>query len=1290
MNKVLVTIGVLLVTILAVLFAAPALIDWSRYRSTFENEASRLLGRHVRVGDQVQLRLLPTPYISFDNVRVADASGRFDTPLLRMESFRMQLSTSALLSGALVAQDVELKAPTLRLAIGRDGKGNWEGLLPALKSKDAPGQPANAKDGAGATPGFAISTVHMTHGVVELLGASEGQRWRFEEVAGDIDAAGADGPFRFKGAYQQDGKPAELRLSVGRDGAAGKLRLKASTHGADPAHASYTFDGFVDTQDGQTTLSGDLEGKFPFPTAAGLDLKSKVSANSDHARFDDIEIAVEAAGRPQRLTGSASLGLTADAPSRAILKSTWLDLDQFARAAAGSAAAKPTPKDSLQAMLAFANSLPGLAGTAHLDLVVEEAQVGGGPLSALTLSASRNPNGLTIDSLTAKLPGQSLISASGVVNTLGATHFDGQVRLWGANLPAMANWAAPALQLKETSGASPYLIDTEIAVDAARFSAEKLRAEVSGTTVSGAIRYIAAPQSLSITIDSNRLDLAHDFDSPVNLAALFGLSAPAADPAADSAAAGGFDLKALLAGDTYLDLRIGRLLTAQGALHDVSAKLDRSNGRLNIPGIDLATDNGFTLHVEGALEVKDDQGQGQLRLLVGAPSPESAVAAMKIAGLADGAAQVEKPLAALTPLSLAGTVELGGKSSTSETLALDGSAAGSRLRVQLRRDSGESDWQSSQIDAAADLSNPDAERLLAQIARGLGRALAPAGSGDGVSTPAATVSVGLAPAGALSLRFSGIPEDGLATRIGLTTGAIDASFDGRTSYGADAVLAADGTLAVEAKDGARLERLAGLNGIVPDQSGDLKLSGRLHRDAGVLALTEAVVAAAGAQSSGEAKLLTAAPRPRLEVNLQSSTLRLDRWLDLLTTAGAGVAPTTRDLADGSPWPDRTFDFELTQAIDAKITANAKVLVLANGYSLDDARLTGESSPGKMAVGLAAGRGLQGDWTGRLVLEKAAAGAVMHLEASLDKARLDQLAGPQGVLPRPEGELALKLALDGRGLTPRDLIGSTTGKGTFALSEGSFAGFSSNSIDAVARITLADSAATSADALSRRLAEATRTGAFAFRGAKGSVSVADGAIRFDKLLVDSAQSQLEIANRIDLTKLQMASTWRLQPKPVQAGKAALPAVQFAYHGALTDLAQVQPAIDFADLKQDLEARRLLGEPEQSAGIWPVEGTTSGAAEAENTPPVPAPVPAADLKATEVAETAKTGTPPGSTAAAPSASTGPIIGNPSATAAVTPPPDNATAANDPALKRAQPRLRKKKTGWASSLLQGLFGN
>lgn len=1293
MNKILATIGVLLITVLAALFAGPALIDWSRYRSTFESEASRLLGRHVRVGDQVQLRLLPTPYISFDNVRVADATGRFDTPILRMESFRMQLSTSALLTGNLVAQDVELKAPTFRLAVGRDGKGNWDGLLP----------PVNASTRAGSSGSFSISTVHISHGSVEAVGASEGQQWRLEDVSGDIDAAGPQGPFRFKGTYQQNGKAADLRLSVGRDDVAGKLRLKASTHGADVSAASYTFDGSVETRDGQTTLAGDLDGNFPFPAVAaalspapagGFEFKSKLVANSEQAKFDEIEIAIDGAGRPQRLTGSAAVGLNPDAESQATVKSTWIDLDYLARAAVPASAtekpAKATPRDSVQGLFALAGSWPGTAGKGRIQLTIDEAVFGGGAVYALNVLANRNPNGVTIESLTARLPGQSLFSVSGEVNTLGATHFDGQVRLWGTNLATMANWAEPALRMKETSGASPYLIDTELAVDAARFSAEKLRAEVSGTTVTGAIRYVGSPQSLSIILDSNRLDLAQVIDSPVNLAGLVGLAGAPADPAA--APGSGIDLKSLLAGDTFLDLRIGHLLTAQGALHDVSAKLNRSNGRLNIPGIDVATDNGFALHVEGALQVKDDQGQGQLRMLVGVPSPEAAMNALKIAGFADDLAAAQQPLAALTPLNLAGTVELGGKSSAGETLALDGSAAGSRLRLLLRRDSGDTDWQSGQLDAAADLSNPDAEKLLEQIARGLGRSLS-----SGQAAASVTAAVGpqaatpSAPPGTLLLRLSGIPEDGLATRIGLATGVLDATFDGRTSYGAERELTADGSLAIAAKDANRAVRLAGLTGLVADQTGELKLAGKLHRDAAALALTEVSLAVAGVRSTGDARLVAGSPRPAFEAHVQSASLALDRWLGLLTSAASANAPAPTDIAESGQWPDKTFDFGVTQVVDAKITASAKQVVMIGGFNLEDAHVTAETAPGKLNLAVSAGRALQGDWSGRLSLEKAPAGATVHIDAALEKARLDQLGGPRGALPHPEGELAFHVGLDGRGLTPRDIVGALAGKGAFSLSEGAFAGFSSNTVDAVARISLADSAPVSADSLTRRLSEASKTGAFAFQGAKGNLTVSDGAARFDKLLVDSAQSQLEITNRVDLTRLQLASTWRLQPKPVQAGKPSLPAVQFVYQGALSDLGHIQPAVESSDLKSDLDGRKLLGEPEQSQGIWPADGSVAQGPEADSTPPVAAPLPAAaGLKQADATIIAKPDVAPIASAAAAEVlpAAGPAIGNPTATAAAA--QANTGPASDATTKRTPPRPRKKKIGWAASFLQGLFGN
>ena len=72
MNSVLLWIGSLLVLVLGALFAVPHFVNWSLYRGTFEEEASRALGREVRVSGPVTLRVLPVPYLTFEKVRISD------------------------------------------------------------------------------------------------------------------------------------------------------------------------------------------------------------------------------------------------------------------------------------------------------------------------------------------------------------------------------------------------------------------------------------------------------------------------------------------------------------------------------------------------------------------------------------------------------------------------------------------------------------------------------------------------------------------------------------------------------------------------------------------------------------------------------------------------------------------------------------------------------------------------------------------------------------------------------------------------------------------------------------------------------------------------------------------------------------------------------------------------------------------------------------------------------------------------------------------------------------------
>ena len=75
MNNALLYLGGLLVMTLALVFAVPYFVDWNSYRGVFEEEASRVLGREVRVGGAVNLRLLPSPYVRFEKIRIADSAG---------------------------------------------------------------------------------------------------------------------------------------------------------------------------------------------------------------------------------------------------------------------------------------------------------------------------------------------------------------------------------------------------------------------------------------------------------------------------------------------------------------------------------------------------------------------------------------------------------------------------------------------------------------------------------------------------------------------------------------------------------------------------------------------------------------------------------------------------------------------------------------------------------------------------------------------------------------------------------------------------------------------------------------------------------------------------------------------------------------------------------------------------------------------------------------------------------------------------------------------------------------
>ena len=231
MNSFLLAFTAVLIVVLSALFAAPLFIDWNDYRPVFETQASKLLGRDVKVGGKVHMVLLPAPELRFDQVKVADEKGGFDQPLLEAKSIEAWLNIGALLRGAIEARKIAITEPVLRLALREDGTGNWSDVGRAGEAL-----PFVPKE-------VLLDQVSVSFGRVEFSRPGL-PPLLVDNVAGEASAASLAGPFKVTATYDFAGRPQELRLSTGASDADGLFRLKSALRDPD-RNTTYLLEGDV-------------------------------------------------------------------------------------------------------------------------------------------------------------------------------------------------------------------------------------------------------------------------------------------------------------------------------------------------------------------------------------------------------------------------------------------------------------------------------------------------------------------------------------------------------------------------------------------------------------------------------------------------------------------------------------------------------------------------------------------------------------------------------------------------------------------------------------------------------------------------------------------------------------------------------------------------------------------------------------------------------------------------------------------------------------------------------------
>ncbi|MBS0242752.1 MAG: AsmA family protein, partial [Proteobacteria bacterium] len=931
MNRVLLAIGGLLVGLLALLFAAPALVDWNRYRGVFEEEATRFLGREVRVGGRVNLRLLPVPYVQFENVRVADKTANVGRPLFMAEDFTVWLSVGALLSGRIEASELELRRPQVTLVLDGAGSGNWSTLTAS-------------KLGEGVLPArVTLDQVKISDGSLVILGPDGRARANYEHINGELSAQEIEGPYRLSAAFASGGAPRELRLSTAKPAADGSVRFKGTVR--DPAGGvSISLDGAARDIPRKLAIGGELTARLPLPRAhltsgeqkgdaagSGIDLRADLKGDTGGFSLADLNLSFEQGGPPQLATGTARVTWADDTDVSVTLKSRWLDLDRIGGAGQGG-----TPLELAEEMVAGISRSLATEGRTDASIAIEQATLGGDVVSGLDARLAYVGGKLEIRSLAAALPGGARLTAAGTfTDREQSRRYSGKLGIRGASLARFVGWIAKGRQVPMPARDGPFAASGEVMIASREVVGRGLSIEIGRNALMGEASWRqGSPQAVTLNFEGSEIDLTPligQTDDPIVAfkGLLLGLAGDGKDAATDA------DIK----------LRVHRLTAGRATFRDAAAELKLAGGNLSVPQMRVASSEGYSLDVRGDIaDLARSGAKGALSGLMTASSPAGAAALMRLLAVPPDLVPTPDDIGVGLPLRLAGRIAFGARGNSTVDIAADGTLAASRVAGTMRVGPVSGSWQEAATDLALSIDGRDVERITGRL---MGRAGAQSGGKDqGV--------------GRISIRAIGVPRRGLHSLVALEAQGQRLEYNGSIGVDGGSAVALDGDVDVDWTDLGRGLTLAGL-----DVRGQLRgpARGRLHvtRKDGKLALTGSSFSLAGADASGA--ITVEAERGRLKVG---GDVKLgDAGLaGLLALLSAPAGTSSQVTPTGSSWSEAPLDLGLASSFaGSRITLAIARLAVLPEVRISDARVELSAREQGIEAKLVEGKALDGTATG---------------------------------------------------------------------------------------------------------------------------------------------------------------------------------------------------------------------------------------------------------------------------------------------------------------------------------------
>jgi len=581
--------GIAIILALVTALVGPFFVDWGSYRTELEAEVGRLTGLEVRVTGPIDVRILPTPTLTLQQIELGRPG---DPAKTRARALRIEFALGDLMRGTWRAPDLKLRGPELTLSLDPSGRLAWSAPTIGL-NPDA----------------VSIEHLEIEDGRATLADAASGSRLSLDKLDFTGQVRSLLGPVKGEGSFAIEGQHYPFRLSVSRPADDGGVKVRLNVDSIDHPQ-TVDVDGSIWVDQGLPRFEGMLElgrpvGRSPDGIVESWRIASHVRADGAAAVLEQVEFQYGPEERAIRLKGDARLSYGAKPQLAATLSASQIDLDRIL------ALPEAVGRRPLAAITTLAESfvrVQHLPVAVKLGISVETVTLAGAMLQRVGGDLKSEGDTWNIENFALRAPGLTQVAFSGRLGASpGGVAFNGATKIESADPRALIGWLSDRGN-GQVATSGPLRLTSNVALGGAGIAFDRLQAELDRMKIEGHLDYVWPdgdhPAKLNAALHAGELDV--DRAQSLLLASL------------------GEPLEWPREGTLAID--IGRTTVAGVEAKDVVVKMRRDSGGLDIERLAIGDIGGAKLTVGGRIDTHESAPRGSISLDLDARSLDGVAA----------------------------------------------------------------------------------------------------------------------------------------------------------------------------------------------------------------------------------------------------------------------------------------------------------------------------------------------------------------------------------------------------------------------------------------------------------------------------------------------------------------------------------------------------------------------------------------------------------------------------------------------------------------------------------------